>query len=375
MENNYQSDVLVVTDKVGGVPTNGSQVMARAVLTELSRWFNLTIIVQKDEKSPEGLVGEIIEIDLADENLNEIAESLIANHTSLIYNFGCTTFSSEVTAILHSINPEKPIINHFQLVLPEYARYEGYNSEEVNELSYYSTLVTEKAKYNIFPSFSELNRVIRLGWQIQNSNNCVIKNAFVPAPGLNTGLPLKASINFMAAGRFSDYVKGADMLYRAFSEYYKEDPSAHLYIASDEQRFIKLLSGIPESAWTYLGWLSRHELHRRLSEVDVVIVPSRYEPFGLIAIEAMAMGTPVIAMAIGGLMEIIHHEYTGWLCDPQEGSLGLKRAMKNAAGKKEKLSSMGETSRSIVKTEFSLEKMVGDIKKILDNTFSIAMAQ
>jgi glycosyltransferase involved in cell wall biosynthesis len=336
----------MITDRLDGALTNGSQVMARAVITELSRWFDLRIIVRqdKDELPPQ-----------------------VTHQVSLIYNFGCTAFSAACTAAVHAIDPSIPVINHFQLVLPEYARQEGYDQTDAAALGEHCRELAGLAACNIFPSFSELNRVIRLEWPIQYANNLVIRNAFVPAAGSAAVTTAPASIRFLAAGRFSDYVKGADLLYRAFSEYYTLDPGAHLYIAGDEQRFTRLLRGIPRNAWTFLGWLEREELHAWLKEADVFIIPSRYEPFGLVALEAMAMGTPVISMAIGGLAEIIHHGHTGWLSDPRQGSLGLRNAMEEAALQKDRLPQMGQLARNTVESRFSLNEMVAEIRKVIDH--------
>ena len=44
-------------------------------------------------------------------------------------------------------------------------------------------------------------------------------------------------------------------------------------------------------------------------------MPSRYESFGLVAIEAMAAGAPVVALKVGGLAEVIEHEKSGYLIE------------------------------------------------------------
>jgi len=64
---------------------------------------------------------------------------------------------------------------------------------------------------------------------------------------------------------------------------------------------------------THVGHLSDSELTWLYKHSSLVIMPSRYEPCGLAAIEAMCNGTPVLAHAVGGLQEVVAENETGWL--------------------------------------------------------------
>lgn len=55
-----------------------------------------------------------------------------------------------------------------------------------------------------------------------------------------------------------------------------------------------------------------------LPVADVFLLPSQHESFGLAALEAMSCGVPVVGSRIGGLPEVIEHEKTGFLCDPND---------------------------------------------------------
>ena len=61
-----------------------------------------------------------------------------------------------------------------------------------------------------------------------------------------------------------------------------------------------------------------HILSSYYRAADVVVVPSRSESFGLVALEAAACGIPVVASAVGGLLNIVHDGVTGLLVDGRD---------------------------------------------------------
>ena len=69
-------------------------------------------------------------------------------------------------------------------------------------------------------------------------------------------------------------------------------------------------SGLMEHG-TFLGWIGDDVLHSLYRIADLCVVPSIYEPFGLVALEAMASGCPCIVADTGGLREVVPHEEAG----------------------------------------------------------------
>jgi D-inositol-3-phosphate glycosyltransferase len=83
--------------------------------------------------------------------------------------------------------------------------------------------------------------------------------------------------------------------------------------------------GIADST-QFVGMVGHDRLPLYYTAADVCVIPSHYEPFGLVAVEAMACGTPVVASAVGGLKFTVVPEETGLLVTPQD-SHGFAKAI------------------------------------------------
>ncbi len=102
------------------------------------------------------------------------------------------------------------------------------------------------------------------------------------------------------------------------------------------------------------------------SQAAVFVCPSVYEPFGIINLEAMACGTPVVAAAVGGIPEVVVHNKTGLLVsfdpagpddseprDPRQFARDLAAAIDSLLRAPEKRAAMGAAARRRVETHFS----------------------
>jgi D-inositol-3-phosphate glycosyltransferase len=67
----------------------------------------------------------------------------------------------------------------------------------------------------------------------------------------------------------------------------------------------------------FRGRVSRHEAPRLLRSADAVVCVPWYEPFGIVPLEAMACGVPVIGTAVGGLIDTVVHGLTGLHVPPR----------------------------------------------------------
>lgn len=91
-----------------------------------------------------------------------------------------------------------------------------------------------------------------------------------------------------------------------------------------------------------------------VSAADVVLVPSRVEPFGLVAVEALLQGRPVVAARVGGLQEIITDGVTGLLVDPDDPR-ALAGAIVRLLSDPGYAAALGGAGRADARARFSLE--------------------
>ena len=129
------------------------------------------------------------------------------------------------------------------------------------------------------------------------------------------GIPSKAIV-FGAVSRLR-HEKGIDVLLDAFYRVQKENKNTHLLVVGtgpDEKLLKEMASQYKmNDKVTFFGEANWVTAMQQMALMDVVVVPSRFEGFGLTAAEAMAMGKPVVASNVFGLKEVITENKTGIL--------------------------------------------------------------
>ncbi|MFE0349588.1 glycogen synthase [Streptomyces griseoluteus] len=99
--------------------------------------------------------------------------------------------------------------------------------------------------------------------------------------------------------------------------------------------------------------LPRAEVVQLLSHAAVFVCPSVYEPLGIVNLEAMACGTPVVASRVGGIPEVVDHGRTGLLVDTDADFEGnLARALDDVLADPAAARRMGEAGRARAVGEF-----------------------
>ncbi|MDQ1297242.1 MAG: hypothetical protein QG611_1223 [Bacteroidota bacterium] len=168
-------------------------------------------------------------------------------------------------------------------------------------------------------------------------------------------------LNIGFLGGLSSANKGLDILLKSVT--LLQGKKFTLHIGGDGtlmDRFIKISedSGIKDNCIFY-GKVIRDDIHEFFSKLDIFVLPSRYETFGIVLIEAMACGIPVIATKCGGPQEIVTSE-TGYLIEkdnPRELAEAIIKMSENLA------SFNKENIRSYARRKFHKSVFMGNILK------------
>ena len=118
---------------------------------------------------------------------------------------------------------------------------------------------------------------------------------------------------FLFVGRLIDY-KGIEDLIQAMSLIRKSGRQIHLNIVGKgpdyyEAYLRRLVQSKKLGAWVkFHGWIPSPEVRRWMERAACLVVPSRREAYGLVALEGMAIGTPLIASRAGGLRELVSQD-------------------------------------------------------------------
>ncbi|PMB49072.1 glycoside hydrolase [Fischerella thermalis CCMEE 5201] len=215
------------------------------------------------------------------------------------------------------------------------------------EKEHMRSLVSTKGNIDIIPCGTDIEQF-----------GCISQQAARVKLGLN---PEDKVV--MYVGRF-DPRKGIETLVRAVGKsQFRGDKHLKLIIGGgsrpgqsdgmERERIEGIVHELGMSDFTiFTGRLSQEILPSYYAAADVCVVPSHYEPFGLVAIEAMASNTPVIASDVGGLQFTVVSEETGLLAPPQDEdafAVAIDRILANPQWRDQ----LGKAGRKRVESKFS----------------------
>lgn len=151
-----------------------------------------------------------------------------------------------------------------------------------------------------------------------NQVGCEVMKFAAPATSLRNGVP-----KFVFVG-MPVFRKGFDLLVSSFARLLAHYPVAELHVAGDSAMAGWVEAGT--QVHTH-GKLSHDQLSKLLAQMDCLVLPSRLESFGMVVVEALAAGAPVIVSDHAGASEVVKENENGWVVPGGDESALFARMM------------------------------------------------
>ncbi|MGH3631020.1 MAG: glycosyltransferase family 4 protein, partial [Sciscionella sp.] len=189
------------------------------------------------------------------------------------------------------------------------------------------------------------NGIAASGWRVTPQLLAAARARYAPR-----GAPL-----LLFFGRL-EYEKGAQDLLAALPRLRRSHPGTRVIIAGKGRHLDTLVAQARalriRRSVDFLGHLSDRALGAALAAADAVVMPSRYEPFGIAALEAAAAGAPLVASTAGGLGEIVLDGRTGASFAPADVA-GLATAVRGVLDDPVAATKRSKAARARLRTDFA----------------------
>ena len=190
-------------------------------------------------------------------------------------------------------------------------------------------------------------------------------SAVIRAHGQRSDLRRKFGLDedqtvFIYVGRLEPH-KGIRLLLEAFGDLAKDYPKAALLFAGDgSQRAIVISASVSNHAIKYAGRLSSEEVLSAYNSADIAVLPSDFEPWGLVVNEAMAVGLPVVVSdRVGCVDDLVKDGQTG-LIFPAGDKRRLELAMRHMIEHAEERRKMSDRAAALI-SQWTLENWANNI--------------
>ena len=298
------------------------------------------------------------------EVISQVRQSVITIKPDLVH---ANSIRSGLVATAATIGLGTRVVWHLHDLLPRHPLSTAIRCFVLLSSRTQMVAVSEAVAINFRGAFFPLQR------RISVILNAIDLDKFYP--NLNGGQKQRDDLNLSNAETLIGIVgqitprKGQLELLRAFAQVLVDVPSAMLLVVgaplfNGDGEYLELLKrtarelGI-EHRVRMPG--ARSDIASIMQALDLLVINSTAEPFGLVALEAMACGTPVLATATGGLPEIIEHGNDGWLV-PLRDEKSLVVAMVNLALQPALRRRLAEHGKKRVASRFSADRYLTELQ-------------
>jgi glycogen(starch) synthase len=282
--------------------------------------------------------------------LKQVIQAIDSFHPDLIHLNTFLTSSFYFLRIPRHKRPKTLLTLHTEIAQTETARH--LQSQIIKNVDFVVG-VSETTMSSYLELFPELRK-----------RSEVIYNS-VDAPQVKPKDIIFSPPTILALGRLRP-IKGFDIAIKTFPSVLSKFPTGELIIAGEgeERENLEVLVHRLnlDSSVTFKGYVPNNQIADLYNQATIVIVPSRYEQFGLVAVEAGQMERPVVASRVGGLQEIIDHNKTGLLVPPNDSD-SLAKSILSLLEHPDTARQYGRNARKRVNRMFSFQQFLDSYEK------------
>ncbi|MDQ4085797.1 MAG: glycosyltransferase [Actinomycetota bacterium] len=328
---------------LGGADAGGQNVHVAALATRLvRRGHDVTVFSRRDNATapvqvtaPEGYVVEHVPAgpptevpkDELLQYMDEFARYLAARWTQERFDVAHSHFwMSGIAAVSAAATAKVPVAHTFHALGSVKRRYQGRRDTSPGDRIALETRLCQQVDHVVATCVDEVQELLELGMDRRRASvvPCGVDvELFTPTvPRERTA---DRPFRLLSVGRLVER-KGTDDVVTALSRL----PDTELVVAGgpaadalcldpEVQRLQELARSLGvEDRVRFTGGLAREQMPEVFCSSDVVVAVPWYEPFGIVPLEAMACGRPVVGSAVGGMLDTIAPGVTGELVPPRD---------------------------------------------------------
>lgn len=306
-------------------------------------------------------------------HLGEFADGLerrwAAERPDLVHaHYWTSAFAAQLATRTHAV----PTVVTFHTLAVAARRYRGDRSADTTARGKVEKMIARKASRVIATASEDVVDLVGMG--VPRRSISVIPagvdlETFYPAPIARGARPARRH-RLAAAGRLVPR-KGFDLAIAALAAV----PDAELSIAAgpdadvsadpEAQRLTDLARTHGVADRVRIGRIPRERMPDFWRAADLAVFTPTYEPFGISAIESMACGTPVVASAVGGLLDTVIDGVTGVLV-PRRSPAAVAEAVRRLLDDDGRRTGFGMSAADRIRARYSLDHIALDTERVYD---------
>ncbi|OAB47577.1 glycosyltransferase family 4 protein [Paenibacillus antarcticus] len=346
--------ILIVAPEQIPVPGSGSvEICILAIAKQLATKHQVTIISRRTRSlAYESQIGHVRIIRVASGSTSTYISSVLKYMKGRTYDFIQVDNRPYYMSLIKQTFPHIPVslFLHSLTFVPLKPQISRYLRKA--DLIIANSRSLQQKLTSRFPHVVKNIRIVELGVDVLRFRSCTSAEKRTSRKKYR----LSNAFTILFVGRVIPQ-KGVPILIKASHLVRKRIPVQLVVVGRARPSYLKRLKrqartlGVP---MTYIGKIPHANIHNLYHLADCFVCPSqKHEAFGLVNIEAMASGVPVIASRNGGIQEIVNHGHNGYLVTQYRRPEGFADYLLELAQNKSLRENMGENGRADVLQQFT----------------------